>query len=127
MSGTVTVTFDAKTPPAAFTVDYYPEAYNCAGRPEAFKTVFLCPPGTEYSFQPSWCAGKLRLSELGFSDTVASDANSETAGDVHLSRYNNEQDVRVRRCADGDAWWMNQIGGWKDWEKIRQTGVIAFA
>ncbi|KAF7369771.1 hypothetical protein MVEN_00309200 [Mycena venus] len=42
-------TFDAGTPPARFTVEDYPEAYNCAGRPE----IPIALRGPEPSVMPA--------------------------------------------------------------------------
>ncbi|KAJ6465784.1 hypothetical protein C8R45DRAFT_492379 [Mycena sanguinolenta] len=97
------------------------------------KTVFPCPPGAGFSFQTSWRAGK--LSELDFSGAVASDVKSEAKAPrvmfVHpITTTNKTVPMRGSGAVlmeDEDAWWMSQVRGSKDWEKIRQSGALAFA
>ncbi|KAF7373690.1 hypothetical protein MSAN_00580000 [Mycena sanguinolenta] len=98
----------------------------------ATKMVFPCPPGAEFSFTTNWRDGK--LGALDFSGVVVSDSRSEAvATRVVLAYFFLTSDktlpMRGSGCVlmeDDDAVWMRQFRGSKDWERIRQSGVVAF-
>ncbi|KAF7373687.1 hypothetical protein MSAN_00579700 [Mycena sanguinolenta] len=98
----------------------------------AAKMLFLCPPGAEFSITTNWRDGK--LGALDFSGAVVSDSRSEDAATrVVFAYYSYTPDTIPMRgvgavmMEDEDVVWMRQFRGSKDWERIRQSGVVAFA
>ncbi|KAF7373689.1 hypothetical protein MSAN_00579900 [Mycena sanguinolenta] len=98
----------------------------------ATKMGFPCPPGAEFSFSTNWRNGK--LGALDFSGAVVSHSRSEDAATrVVFAYYSYTPDTIPMRgvgavmMEDEDAVWMRQFRGSKDWERIRQSGVVEFA
>ncbi|KAF7373711.1 hypothetical protein MSAN_00582100 [Mycena sanguinolenta] len=98
----------------------------------AAKKPFPCPPGAEFSFTTNWRDGK--LGALDFSGAVVSDPRSEPAATrvVFAHSFATGKTALMRgfgtvMMEDDDVVWMRQIRGSKDWEKIRQSGAVAFA
>ncbi|KAJ6465808.1 hypothetical protein C8R45DRAFT_939394 [Mycena sanguinolenta] len=95
------------------------------------KLTFPCPPGAEYAVTTNWRSSK--LGALDFSGAVVSESKSGAdAGRVvfvHtvVTPYKISPARSVVVMEDEDVVWMSQIRRSKDWERIRQSGAIAFA
>ncbi|KAF7373692.1 hypothetical protein MSAN_00580200 [Mycena sanguinolenta] len=95
----------------------------------AAKMMFPCPPGAEFSFATNWRDGK--LGALDFSGAVVSQSKSEAAATrVVFTYFFFTPDSFLARGSgavmmeDEDAVWMHMFRGSKDWERIRQSGVV---
>ncbi|KAJ6465769.1 hypothetical protein C8R45DRAFT_1173405 [Mycena sanguinolenta] len=98
----------------------------------ATKLVFPCPPSAEWSLSSNWRDGK--LGALDFSGAVVSESKSEAAGRVAFvylvltsEKPSPKRGSGIVLSEDDDAVWMAQARGSKDWERIRQSGAVAFA
>ncbi|KAF7373714.1 hypothetical protein MSAN_00582400 [Mycena sanguinolenta] len=100
----------------------------------ATKMAFPCPPGAEFSYTSNWRDGK--LGALDFSGAVVSNSRPEAAATQVVFTYffltPNRVSSPPRGCGivimeDEDVVWMAQFRGSKDWERIRQSGAVAFA
>ncbi|KAJ6465777.1 hypothetical protein C8R45DRAFT_1173416 [Mycena sanguinolenta] len=99
----------------------------------ATKMAFPCQPGAEFSVTTNWRDGK--LGALDFSGAVVRDSKSEAVTGrvlfLHLV-VTSDKTVPMRGSGvvlmeDEDVVWMAQIRASKDWERIIQSGAIAFA
>ncbi|KAJ6494388.1 hypothetical protein C8R45DRAFT_824603 [Mycena sanguinolenta] len=99
---------------------------------EANRDVVMspCPPGAEFSYQTDWRSAK--LGELDFTGAVAGDEETRTAARVvfvyPLLSTASKMGRNSHRVLmdDGDAVWMCETRGAKDWEGIRQTSGVTF-
>ncbi|KAJ6465809.1 hypothetical protein C8R45DRAFT_1173472 [Mycena sanguinolenta] len=95
------------------------------------KLTFPCPPGAEFAFTTNWRYSK--LGALDFSGAVVSESKPRAAAGrvvfVHtvLTPYKISPLRSHVVMEDEDVVWMSQIRGSKDWERIRQSGAVAFA
>ncbi|KAJ7734554.1 hypothetical protein DFH07DRAFT_928442 [Mycena maculata] len=93
------------------------------------KMIFPCPADGEFSIQTNWLSA--RLSELDFSGACApgSERKARVVSVLPVSSAGKPIPLRGGGAVlmeDEQAVWMSQVRGEKDWEKIRQSGTIAF-
>jgi hypothetical protein len=90
--------------------------------------MFPAPPGTEYAILTSWCAAK--FAELDFSEALS--ASGGSAKVLAMFRYPNSGkyiplgDTGAIFNENSDAFWMAQVKGRKEWERIRASGGLDF-
>ncbi|KAJ7848483.1 hypothetical protein B0H14DRAFT_2767849 [Mycena olivaceomarginata] len=99
--------------------------FRCAN---PFKDVFPAPPGAEYAILTSWRAAK--FAELDFSGALS--ASGGSAKVLAMFGYPNSgkpipfRDTGAIFNEDSDAFWMAQVKGRKEWERIRASGGLDF-
>ncbi|KAJ6465779.1 hypothetical protein C8R45DRAFT_1173424 [Mycena sanguinolenta] len=97
----------------------------------ATKRTFPCPPGAEYAFTTNYRSSK--LGALDFSGAAVSESKSgaEAGRVVFVHIVITPHKIFPTRSTvvmeDEDVVWMRQIRRSKDWERIRQSGAVAFA
>ncbi|KAF8179505.1 hypothetical protein K438DRAFT_1938421 [Mycena galopus ATCC 62051] len=95
-----------------------------------FKTLMPCPPGPEYWMQTNLRAA--RFAELDFSGAAVGNRMGTavrvvfTCPETVFSFPPLGRGVTMVTMEDEDAVWMCDTRGAKEWERIRQTGEIAF-
>ncbi|KAJ6453693.1 hypothetical protein C8R45DRAFT_846966 [Mycena sanguinolenta] len=99
---------------------------------EANRDVMMlpCPPGAEHSYQTDWRSAK--LGELDFTGAVAGDEETRTTARVVFvyplmsTAFKTWRKFHRVLMDDGDAVWMCETRGAKDWDGIRQASGVIF-
>ncbi|KAJ7436736.1 hypothetical protein FB451DRAFT_1153007 [Mycena latifolia] len=89
------------------------------------KTLFPCPPGSEFSIQSNWRKG--HFGDLDFSG--ACEGLARVVFVMGLTSSGKSIPMRGNGgvlMEDEDAVWMGQFRGAKDWENIRRSGSVTF-
>ncbi|KAJ6453692.1 hypothetical protein C8R45DRAFT_1192479 [Mycena sanguinolenta] len=92
--------------------------------------LFPCPPGAEYLFQTDWRSAK--LGKLDFTGAVAGDEETRTPARVVFvyplmsTAFKTWREFHRVLMDDGDAVWMCETRGAKDWDDIRQASGVIF-
>ncbi|KAK7038534.1 hypothetical protein R3P38DRAFT_2516566 [Favolaschia claudopus] len=115
------------TDPAAIRTDAQWHGYA----PNHGKTVYPCPPGSEFFIQSSWrVAG---YGALDFSGAVVEkDTSAAKRRVVFLHWFSSSKNtIPYRNSAvvgmeDDEVIWVGYVCGKKEWEKIRQQGELEF-
>ncbi|KAF8206002.1 hypothetical protein K438DRAFT_1963779 [Mycena galopus ATCC 62051] len=96
--------------------------FRCA---DPFKDVFPAPPGAEYAILTSWRAA--RFSELDFSGACSVPGGGAKVlamfGYPTSGKSIPFRDTGALLNEDAEAFWMAQVKGRKEWERIRASGL----